>query len=267
MAKLIFWRPDEDAPPLHRQIEEEHWQNLVAPVRATMYQPLPYQPDAEDIPEGQLFQPSADEDYWLTWVVQPARPYQPLPYLPDADDLPAGSLRQPTIDEEYCYWVAPVQGTLYRPLPYLPDADDLPAGSLFQPVVDEDFWVSGVAPIQGALYRDPVFRDAEDVPILYGQYEEDYWLSPSPAQGAIFRQPFVDDDLPQFVPLFDEDFWVSGVAPAPASLYRRFPYLDPEELAVPQPPVGPSRLIVLFGRQDAITLPGRQDTGPLSGSQ
>src|SRR5216684_573344 len=146
MAKLIFWRPNEDAPPLHRQIEEEHWQNLVAPVRATMYQPLPYQPDAEDIPEGQLFQPSADEDYWLTWVVQPARQYQPLPYLPDADDLPAGSLRQPTVDEEYCYWVAPLQGTLYRPLPYLPDADDVPAGSLFQPVVDEDFWSNSADP-------------------------------------------------------------------------------------------------------------------------
>src|SRR5713101_7795980 len=152
MAKFVFWRPDEDAPTLHRQIEEEYWQNWVAPVQAKLY--------------------------------------QPLPYLPDADDLPAGSLRQPTVDEEYCYWVAPVQGTLYRPLPYLPDADDLPAGSLFQPVVDEDFWISGVAPVQAALYRDPVSRDAEDAPLLFGQYEEDYWLSPLPAQGAIFRQPF-----------------------------------------------------------------------------
>src|SRR6266851_1575561 len=271
MARFVFWRPDEDAPPLHRQIEEEYWQNQVAPVRAPMYQPLPYLPDTEDVPVGQLFPPSADEDYWLNWVIQPARPYQPFPYLPDADDLPAGSLRQPTIDEEYCYWVAPVQGTLYRPLPYLPDADDLPAGSLFQPVVDEDFWISGVAPVQAALYRDPVSRDAEDAPLLFGQYEEDYWLSPLPAQGAIFRQPFVEDDFVQQVPgQPEEDFdWgrlFGPPRPVPATVYQPFPYLPDVDTFQP-PPVAPIvPIYFLRGLLDVYALRGQQDSYSLRGA-
>src|SRR5216684_832969 len=233
MAKLVFWRPDEDAPLLHRQIEEEYWQNQVAPVRATMYQPLPYLPDADDVPVGQLFPPIPDEDYWLNWVIQPARPY--------------------------------------RPFPYLPDADDLPAGSLFQPVVEEDFWVSGVAPVQAALYRDPVSRDAEDAPFLFGQYEEDYWLSPPPAQGAIFRQPFVDDEFVQQVPgQPEEDFdWgrlFGPPRPVPATVYQPFPYLPDVDTFQP-PPVAPIvPLYFLRGLLDTYLLRGQQDSYSIRGA-
>jgi hypothetical protein len=280
MARLLFfWRSNEEPEKFFPAREEDYWQNPVKPVAASMYQPLPYLPDAEDPVK---FFPAREEDYYPN-PVPPVQATLTRFFLQDPDDfpqqaqanhpeevywlnysaLPQIAPRQPIAEAEDApalfgqpdedFWVsgvAPVQAATYRD-PVSRDAEDVP--TLFGQY-DEDFWVSGVAPVQSTVYRDPVQRDAEDAPFLYGQYEEDYWQSPIPAQGAIFRQPFTDDDLPVFVPaapMFDEDFWCSGVAPVQASIYQRLPYIpDPEEIPAgsltPPPPPPASRLVLIL---------------------
>jgi hypothetical protein len=218
------------------QPDEDYWQNPVPPLASSIYQKLPYVPDPEEVPAGQLYG-QADEDFWQNPVAPvPQSLYQRLP-LGDPEEIPAGNLYgQP--DEDF--WqnpVAAVAASLYQRLP-LGDPEELPAGRLSgQP--DEDFWSNPAAPVAASLYqRLPYLPDPEEISAgnLHGQPDEDFWQSPtSPVAATLYqRLPLGDpEELPagNLRGTAEEDFWQNPVAPVPLSLFQRLPLGDPEELA------------------------------------
>src|SRR5438132_3862885 len=130
------WTPDE--LPQAPRVDEDYWQNPVAPVAGSLYQALPYLPDVEELPAGSLFgQP--DEDYWqLGPPAVSASLYQPLPYLPDPEEIPAASLTGQYEDDSWTNPVSPVSASLVWPQQFAFDQQEF-AGSLFGPP-DEDYW-------------------------------------------------------------------------------------------------------------------------------
>ena len=237
---------DEPAGSLHGQPDEDFygpplpWPNIYIFPQQSIF-------DVQE-PAGHLFgQP--DEDFWSNPVsAVPATVYQRLPYLPDPEEIPAGNLIVPLPVDEL-YWQnqsAPVAGSQHLLLPYSPDPEELPAGSLFgQP--DEDLYIPPLPwPNINIFPQQSIFDVQEPAGKLFGQPDEDFWDNPvfptiwlnaypnqwifdvqEPA-GNLFGQP-------------DEDFWENAVPPVPAAVYQRLPYLpDPEEiptgsLSVPLP--------------------------------
>jgi hypothetical protein len=109
------------------------------------------------------------------------------------------------------------------------DTDELPAPPTATVIV-EDFWIPPPPPAPAV--RIAIAADAEDVPALFGQPDEDFWTArPAPQPVVLWqRLPFVDDDVPAGA-LFgqpDEDFW--STYPPPAAVTMRAPVaLDPDE--------------------------------------
>ncbi len=222
------------------QPDEDYWQNPVPPVPASLFQSLPYLPDAEEIPAASLFgQP--DEDFWQSGVA-PVSSY-PLPVVFRDDDVVVEQPAGVSVDEDY--WqnaVLPVAAGVYQNLPYLPDpdADGVPTAPAAGPP-DEDYWASPVAPIAGAnLWPQPwSFDTAELVPV---QPVEDYmfWIAASgyPLPPRIYSEDDVLVAPPPTLGL-DEDYWINGVAPIPARNLLLFPYVPDPEAYVPTPPIPP----------------------------
>lgn len=78
------------------------------------------------------------------------------------------------------------------------------------------------------------FRDAEDVPTLHGQYDEDFWVNPTaPTIGTLYqRLPIGDpEELPaaDLTATVDEYFWLNPVFPVAGSLGPIY-LPDPEEI-------------------------------------
>ena len=102
-------------------LEDEFWQNPVAPVP---FYPVPLVFIADDTTE--IIPPIEDEDYWQNPTAPvPATNYQRLPYLPDPEEIPAGNLVGPVFvapDEDF--WMNPVRPVpmTFGPV-YLPDPD------------------------------------------------------------------------------------------------------------------------------------------------
>ena len=71
--------------------------NLVAPVPAKLSQPLPYLPDAQDVPAGNLFG-QQDEDPWIP--PQP-RAIRSLPFAFSADEIIVPPPTLLGVDEDY----------------------------------------------------------------------------------------------------------------------------------------------------------------------
>ena len=66
---------------LYGQPYEDFWQNPTAPVPPNVYQPLPYLPDRQDDPAGNLLSGPPEDHYWRNPVAPlPASFSQPLPY-------------------------------------------------------------------------------------------------------------------------------------------------------------------------------------------
>ena len=75
----------------------------------------------------------------------------------------------------------------------------------------------------------------EDVPLLSGQPDEDFWQNPTaPAAASIYlRLPIGDpEEIPggYLAGQPDEDYWVNPVSPVENSVYLRLPIGDPEEI-------------------------------------
>ncbi len=213
--------------------DEDFWSNLVAPIQNTLYQPLPFIPDPEEIPAGSLHG-IPEEFYWINAVT-------PIPSLPayapafrDPEEIPAGLLFGVPTEEYWINGVAPVIATLYQPLP-TKDPDEIPAGLLFG-VPDELYWANLVAPLPSLFFqRLPLGEQDDFVAPVVTSVEEDFWVNAvPPVPAALFQRLPVgeQDDLPAGA-LFgvpDEVFWINPVAPVPASLYQPLPFKDPEEL-------------------------------------
>jgi hypothetical protein len=270
-------------PPV---IDEDFWQNPVAPVPPSVYQPLPIVAgESAEIVPAVVFQP--DEDFWGNPVAPvPPTTLQRLPYAAtDVEELPAGSLHgQP--DEDF--WqnpVAPVPPcgpkpsgggppALYGQLPYLPEVSDEPSGSLHgQP--DEDFWANPVAPVPATVYqRPPYLPELSDEPAgsLYGQPDEDFWANgvalPTFCRAEAAPRPYLpdlgDDPAGSLYGQPDEDFWADPVAPTPPSVYQRLPYAspDPEEVSAgslinfktPDEDYWPPSAVATEGAQGLVTV-------------
>lgn len=195
-TQVFSWQQDE-APSKPIQ-DEDFWQNPVAPVPSTIYQKLPYTPDPEEIPAGNL-SAVPEELYWqLGPAPVPATLLWPQQWAFDVQE-PAGSLSAPA--EEY-YWqnpVFPVPSIIYQSLPYWFDAQDV-FPVLFQP--DEDYWLNPVAPIAGTLYQTlPYLFDAQEIVVGVFAPDEDFWQSPVVTQLTFqYFQPWpISTDDGQFV--------------------------------------------------------------------
>jgi hypothetical protein len=233
---LQFLDPEEiPAGSLYGQFDEDFWNNPVAPVAPALYQRLPLY-DVEEIPAGSLYG-QFDEDFWQNPVVPVQSVLYRSPVLGDQEEVPAGSLLNGIPDEDF--WLnpaKPIAATLYQPLPYFFDPVDYV--TLSQPVQDEDFWLQQFLPppvIAANYLRLPYLPDPEEIPansLVAANPDEDLWLAPLPKAPPPFLLQQSTFDSPEAVTSYavDEDFWSSGVAPVPASLYRHSSLLDPEEI-------------------------------------
>lgn len=233
---------------LNFHVDEDYWQNPVAPVPANQYIQLPLG-DPEEIPANKLFigplqedvpnlqQPwdfnwtllfflddgtampgfSPEEDLWQQVALVPPVPatnYQNLPYQFDQAEFMFVAA-----NPEETFWVNPVPPVTqtFGPL-YLPDPEELPAAT-FDINLDEDFWQNPVAPVVASLaYPQPFGFDNPE----------------------LVRAP-VPDDTANWLGLFP--------APVPAHMFRALPLpfgglTDLEGDAVPQP------IIVVAGAGD-----------------
>src|SRR6266851_1430931 len=230
MAIRYQYQPDEIFPA-STIVDEDFWQNPVAPVIATFYRTLPLA-DLDEIIVATIGQP--DEDFWVNWVnpVQ-ATFYQKLPLVPDPEELPAGSLYGQPDEDFWDNWVNPVQATFYQKLP-LGDVEEIPAGSLYgQP--DEDFWNNPVNPVQATFYQKLPLGDPEEIPAgsLYGQPDEDFWKNPVAPVLATFYRTLPLADLDEIIVATigqpDEDFWLPN--PQIAFTFTRFTTPDDDFVA------------------------------------
>src|SRR6266851_1161126 len=230
MAIRYQYQPDEIFPA-STIVDEDFWQNPVAPVLATFYRTLPLA-DLDEIIVATIGQP--DEDFWVNWVnpVQ-ATFYQKLPLVPDPEELPAGSLYGQPDEDFWDNWVNPVPTTLYQKLP-LGDVEEIPAGSLYgQP--DEDFWNNPVNPVQATFYQKLPLGDPEEIPAgsLYGQPDEDFWKNPVAPVLATFYRTLPLADLDEIIVATigqpDEDFWLPN--PQIAFTFTRFTTPDDDFVA------------------------------------
>ena len=196
--------------------DEDFWENSVLPVAASNYVPLPYLPDHEEIPAGNL-RGCIDEDFWTNPVAPVVGAnFIKLPYLPDPEELTVSPFPPGQPDEDF--WqnpVAPVVAANYVRLPYLPDPEEIPAGNL-RGAFDEDFWQNQVRPV--ASYPVPAVFRADDEISVQPAFDEDFWQNPvRPVASYAPPAYFIDDDTwptpPPPVHFLDEDFWQNPVAP------------------------------------------------------
>ena len=228
------------APPPSFQGNEDGWQNPVAPVAATNYVALPYQPDPELVPAGNLliFLGSGDGSRSTAGYIKGDNG-RIINYSFDPD-FPAhsGFVQVFTPDEDF--WVSGVPPTIPEPT-LLWFSDDISA----YPVIDEDYWQNAVpaTPQTFALLHQSAFETNEFVPAPFfaGQADEDFWINPVAPLDRVLRAlhqwPFDPEQPGQFSGQPDEDFWVSGVAPVPPGYALFFPFnLDDQLIFTPQVP-------------------------------
>ena len=192
---------------------------------------LPYLPDGDDFVAPPAV--GLEDGEWSAPPIVVASIYQPLPYLPDAEELPGSLSGQP--DEDFWQNpVFSVPATLFQVLPYLPDAQDLPSGSLYgEP--EEAYWQNQVAPIAGRLYQVlPYAHDAGEIFVApFIGTDEDYWPSPVPTLIQPNKNlPLLlwdSGEIGTLVLIVEEEYWQNPVSPVPSRMYVVFPHLPDRE--------------------------------------
>ena len=246
-------------------LDEFYWNNPVAPIPATLFEPLPYLPDPEELLAGSLAKFSTpDEDYYPPYAPGASGGWQPpqiaqmaqilpLPYAAgEAGEITPSVTYQP--DEDY--WQNFVGAVREPPLrlqfPHLPDLSDDPSGSLKKFVSpDEDYWppfagaAGGIAPVPASLYQPlPIAagETAEIVPSITFHPDEDYWQN---FVGAVREPPlrlqfpylpdFSDEPAASLHGQPDEDYWQNRAAPVAATIFQPLPYASGEAAEIPPP--------------------------------
>ena len=183
----------EPAGALFGQFDEDYWQNRVPPIPATVYRSTLFS-DPEEVPAGSLFGQADEDFWSQALFPAPVRAslYQPLPIAVDPDFVLPPSLGPDEDFWPQAQLPAPVAARLYQQLP-LGDPELLPASTLKKfTSPDEDYWQNPVAPVPATVYRTPVFRDPEEVPagkLVNVKPDEDYWQNRIAPVAATIYQP------------------------------------------------------------------------------
>lgn len=165
-------------------------------------------------------------------------------------DDPAGNLYGQFDEDFWQNQVAPV--TAYAPPQELWRNDEqIPAGNLTA-TVDEYFWQNPVAPYVAPIVAPQPWMFDDQTPILYGQFDEDFWWNPVPqVQTASIQQPIFDPSeiVPQSVTFApDEYFWWN-----PVPVYAGYANVVPFPYAFEMNDVifTPTRFVIWIQEDDA----------------